>query len=593
MEEEVSSGPWFSKNVPDQKQPPIIVDHIDASWADLEVLMDRRDDALFARLEEFLKRQEAIVNKALIGRPAARAVPLTVKTAQVAADHNVAEEPKSPTSPKSDVSPRLAEEVLEEEALEEDKASRKETVDDEPKTVKKVLENVFTTQKTSSLYVTSEEASFRGRLLAMVNTVWFEAFFALMIISNSLTIGIQVQENSVSTHRNDAEGSESESSVWFGVGIFYTVMFTVELGLRGLAYGKYLFSTEEWAWRLVDVLVVLTSLIELSISVMAELMGRSDSTVVSNLRILRIMRITRLTRAIRVVRLVRFIRALKTLLYSIAHTLKALVWSLFLLMLIIYVFSIIFTDAASEFLLRKDKPWDSTDEVFLLERFGALDASMDTLFAAITGGLTWIEAREALSHIHFLYGWVFHIYIAFCYFAVLNVMTGVFCQSAIESAEKDHEMIIQSVAHEKQKYTRAIRRLFKAMDADSSGTITKEEFEEHFGDPSIRQVFDALDLDASDAYTLFQHLDSDGTQDVDVQEFLEGCMQLKGPARSIDVVSMKRDLNKMQKLVTKEIKENRTSLQSFQKNLKEDVLLRQTSGSPSAAGSQEPDSLKP
>ena len=30
---------------------------------------------------------------------------------------------------------------------------------------------------------------------------------------------------------------------------------------------------------------------------------------------------------------------------------------------------------------------------------------------------------------------------------VLNVMTGVFCQSAIESAERDHELILQNVAH--------------------------------------------------------------------------------------------------------------------------------------------------
>eukprot|EP00437_Effrenium_voratum_P066709 CAMPEP_0181505618 /NCGR_PEP_ID=MMETSP1110-20121109/58156_1 /TAXON_ID=174948 /ORGANISM="Symbiodinium sp., Strain CCMP421" /LENGTH=118 /DNA_ID=CAMNT_0023634619 /DNA_START=59 /DNA_END=412 /DNA_ORIENTATION=+ len=118
-------------------------------------------------------------------------------------------------------------------------------------------------------------------------------------------------------------------------------------------------------------------------------------------------------------------------------------------------------------------------------------------------------------------------------------MTGVFCQSAIESAEKDHELNLQNVSAEKEKYFRAVRRLFTTLDQNSDGGITKNEFEQAWDNPVLQTVFDALEISAQDAWQLFTELDSDGSGEVDVDEFLEGCMMLKGPARSIDVVRIK------------------------------------------------------
>ncbi|CAL1170534.1 unnamed protein product [Cladocopium goreaui] len=179
-------------------------------------------------------------------------------------------------------------------------------------------------------------------------------------------------------------------------------------------------------------------------------------------------------------------------------------------------------------------------EDFLKLRAGSLLATMHTLFGSITGGFTWIEARDAFDEISIIYGFLFEVYIAFCNFAVLNVMTGVFCQSAIESAEKDHELNLESVQSEKEKYFRAVRRLFTQLDENSDGGITKKEFERAWSDPVLQTVFDALEISSTDAWDLFRQLDRDGSGEVDVDEFLEGCMMIKGPARSIDVVCIKK-----------------------------------------------------
>ena len=49
----------------------------------------------------------------------------------------------------------------------------------------------------------------------------------------------------------------------------------------------------------------------------------------------------------------------------------------------------------------------------------------------------------------------------------------------------------------------------------------------------------ALQLGAVDAWTLFTTLDKDGDFELSVDEFTERCMQLHGPAKSVDLFAVK------------------------------------------------------
>eukprot|EP00434_Breviolum_minutum_P025615 symbB.v1.2.022633.t1/scaffold2022.1/size92167/1 len=57
-------------------------------------------------------------------------------------------------------------------------------------------------------------------------------------------------------------------------------------------------------------------------------------------------------------------------------------------------------------------------------------------------------------------------------------MTGVFCQSAIESAARDHDMAMQNVVTDKENFMRKFRHLFHMLDVDDTGYITLVELEE-------------------------------------------------------------------------------------------------------------------
>ena len=160
----------------------------------------------------------------------------------------------------------------------------------------------------------------------------------------------------------------------------------------------------------------------------------------------RIIRITRVLKTVQVVRVFRFVMALRTLVTSIFHTLKALFWALILLFLIVYVFSVIFTSAVNEAL---------NDPTFLPrvpERdaqarryFSSLWETMLSLFMAIAGGVSWEEVIAPLRYVSEIWGLAYLVFFSFTYFAVLNVVTAVFCSTAIESAKNDHATVVQSM----------------------------------------------------------------------------------------------------------------------------------------------------
>jgi len=173
--------------------------------------------------------------------------------------------------------------------------------------------------------------------------------------------------------------------------------------------------------------------------------------------------------------------------------------------------------------------------------------SMHTLFRSISNGLTWDPVVESLIEVNWAFGYFFSIYIAFCCFAVLNVMTAVFCQSAKDSAERDRDLMVQTRLMDKQRSVMIIEQLFKSLDMNKAGSLTMHEFEKHFQDERVRALFQLFELEPCDAWTLFKLLDTQGTGDVDVEDFVEGCLRLKGPAKSIDIAVLMNDQRMMKK----------------------------------------------
>jgi len=292
---------------------------------------------------------------------------------------------------------------------------------------------------------------------------------------------------------------------------------------------------EDWVYHILDVGIVAASLVE----VVADIVSlASDSQDKSSFGIVRALRTARILRLVRLVSGVRLFRGLRVMIMSILHTLKSVMWAMILLILIMYTFAILFAQAYADRIAQEglDSVGDrSTGMGNLHWYFGGVGRSVLCLFQAITGGVSWEIPLEAIeSELGTSLVGLFLLYVSFVYFAVLNVVTGVFCQSAIESAGKDQTMAVEAELANKEEYMRKCHALFKIMDNDDSGSVTVAEFKNHLGDARIQAYFESMDMDTSNAWKLFNLLDSDSEGSVDIEEFVMGCLRLRGQASRID-----------------------------------------------------------
>merc|ERR1719337_316478 len=156
----------------------------------------------------------------------------------------------------------------------------------------------------------------------------------------------------------------------------------------------------------------------------------------------------------------------------------------------------------------------------------------------MSGGNDWSQYYFAMEVLPIWYRFGYLIFILFCLFAVVNIVTGVFVESALQSNIKDRDIIVHEELQNKKMYLQSMESIFEEMDEDGKGTISLLEFEDKLKDERVIAYFNVLKLDVSDAKSLFQLLDYDGSDEVGIEEFLEGCYKLQGESRTLDMKIM-------------------------------------------------------
>jgi hypothetical protein len=391
----------------------------------------------------------------------------------------------------------------------------------------------------------------------MMSTATWEFFFGALIFLNSGWIGLDLSLGI------DARPAPLPSE-WGLITHVFAALFLFELVVRLIGDGVVTFFTsEDMKWNCFDFFLVASSFVEVALDIVKAVAGGDESGgpgILSNMRLIRIIRATRLIRLLRIARIVRFVRALSILIFSILNCLKSLVWALVLMVLMIYFFAILFCQAASTFIAEACPAgdgyatcavWDE-DIVSLDKYWGTLSRAMLTLFMVMSNGLDWETVIEPLGQVGGHWAFMFLVFVAFATFAVLNVVTGVFCQSALESAQRDRELMVQSLLMNKRVYVESINSQFKAMfdmfNNEGEG-LTLDVFEQHLQEQTVREYFALLELDTSDAFGLFKLLDEDGSGQIDAEEFVDGCLRLKGSARSIDLAKMGREIRSLANVI--------------------------------------------
>uniref|UniRef100_A0A7S1A8G1 EF-hand domain-containing protein n=1 Tax=Noctiluca scintillans TaxID=2966 RepID=A0A7S1A8G1_NOCSC len=175
-----------------------------------------------------------------------------------------------------------------------------------------------------------------------------------------------------------------------------------------------------------------------------------------------------------------------------------------------------------------------------------------TLFAIVTGGLNWSNTEFVLRSISPFYGLLLLLYVALMLLAMMNIVTGIFVNDAIESTQTDVDLQTQAELDKTSRVMDELKRLFRTFDTDASGTITLDEFKDHIANQGVKEMLAVLEIEVADAMGFFEVLDVDGTQELDIDEFVMGCIYLKGAAKMVNVATLMRENKLMMSQIMKQ-----------------------------------------
>lgn len=355
----------------------------------------------------------------------------------------------------------------------------------------------------------------------IVATPFFDYSTTFFVALNAITIGWQ-------TDWEVSHIGEATPQTFKHIEIVFCCIFSLELFMRIYVQRCQFFKlVSGWKWNLFDSLVVAMQILDLVFDSIVGSRSQNTGDVSKKFSFIRILRILRLVRIIRVVRILRFIRELRMMVCSIANSLRSLMWTVILIFLMIYVVSVYLTQLVSDH--GRDNPETMGEEMPLRERYGSLWQSILSLFQAMSGGVDWEDLSTPLiDNISPILGIVFTAYMAFAVLAMMNVVTAVFIESALLRAKEDKE----------SELGYHMRNMMSKVDTDCSGMISWQAFQYLMSDAKMQRNFRALELDISEAKGLFNLLDIEGNGMISAQEFVSCCLQLRGPAKAIDVATL-------------------------------------------------------
>jgi len=359
----------------------------------------------------------------------------------------------------------------------------------------------------------------------LVGTQRFETIISLVILMNSMFLGYTTTY--AATHLQ----KQTTWNISIVEMIFHSI-FVSELTLRLYAYRIRFFTNEDWKWNIFDLCLMSTVLIDI-LTLTASQTGEGDDGFF-NLTFVRLLRLLKTLKVLRMVRAIRFFHELRLMLQSIMGSMVPLIWALVMLIALMYLGCLVFVQAATQLLAHPE----GTDPAIIekAEKYwGSIYKGISTLWMAISGGYDWFEFAQPLREAGEHYFVMFELFIAFLTLAVLNILTGIFVEKAVEAAENDRDNIVFQHAKHYNSFASDVQDIFSEVDTDDTGTISWAEFRKCMDDTAMQAYFHNVGIDQSDAAFFFRLL-SQGSLDgeVDQEAFLKGCQRLKGGARMMD-----------------------------------------------------------
>lgn len=341
------------------------------------------------------------------------------------------------------------------------------------------------------------------------NATWEKAVL-VVILSNAAWIGFDVDWN------NGGEGN-LDPVVFQIAENLYCSLFAFELIMRLLTYeNKLLFFKDPACWKSNNFDMFLGLLMILEVWILENITGGANLNQFSLIRLLRLLRLLRISRIFRMV------PELGTMVKSMAGAARSVSSALMLEVGIMYIFAVILaqwtkehTDPCYTHIMLEDE-----DGCFLNDFFGTITKSLVTLLQILVFDDTFSIIRPILTETWYM-GCLLILFIVLGSWTVLNMLIGIIA-----------ELVYTGTAEEKMKILELrVREVFASLDADGSGTVSREEFNRNGAHNQLVKLGISRDI----LRNAFDILDNDGSGTFDMDEFMSMIMKLLNPPQSQDL----------------------------------------------------------
>jgi len=412
----------------------------------------------------------------------------------------------------------------------------------------------------------SEERNKESFMERLISSTAFDLLCGAVITCNAATIGIAAQDTMVFALDNIGSGERPPRASIQVAGIFFMSFYICELLVKLWVWRLRFFTGGLAKWNIFDLMLVLVGVYDF----VADKMTNAQNG--ANVTWMRILRLLRMLKMLRVVRVMRFFRVLRMMVNSIAGSMTTLMWSILMLALMMYIFGICFLQIISGFLADSSPTSISEDTVTGVRLYwNSVPQSIITLYYAVTGGADWEPLAQPIRDAGEMFYLLFLFYIAFTAFAVLNVLTGLYVDTATKISEQDDN----SVGGELR--TRPETLEFRALCVSLVGegtTIHTSLLEAQIHNDTVKHFFALVDIEAGEMRRILKGLDMSGTGMVEIEDVIEGCIHAKSNNINMDLM-----------MLGCESKRSRQALEAYHMNLHQrfDELAQILSEKPGAA----------
>jgi voltage-gated sodium channel len=342
----------------------------------------------------------------------------------------------------------------------------------------------------------------------------FSAFMGIMIFLNSILVALETDH-------------EEDLGQWDDIANqFFVMLYVAEFVARVYFHGAEYFYDP---FNCFDTLLVIIAFMD------EYFMSNNRMSAFSSLKLIRMLRLVRL------VRLVRFFKELYLVVVGLASTMKTLFWVSLLLGAILWTNSILLA-----MILGKSQAWMFVDRASALPfeyfnvdvYFGSVLKSCFTLFQMVTLDEWASKILRPVCNVYPMMAMFFFAFVFMSSYGLMNIVVGVIVRDALVQGRQNKAREKKLKTIREQKAAIQLRKFFKIIDTDGSGTIDLEELMSAVANPRAREYFNEIDIDTRGAVKIFKCLDIDGDQNLTCDEFVDGVMSAKSKAEDMVRLSL-------------------------------------------------------